>query len=83
MCTADCLLVFFVRAANTFLLNFFPFPSNDEHAQKIELLVVECDDVEALRIILAFFLKMCVCVCDVYVKPKGVDETLAKVMRYF
>ena len=51
MCTADCLLVFFVRAANTFLLNFFPFPSN-EPAQKIELLV-ECDDVEALRIILA------------------------------
>lgn len=52
MCTADCLLVFFVRAANTFLLDFFPFPSNEEPAQKIELLV-ECDDVEALCIILA------------------------------
>jgi hypothetical protein len=52
MCTADCLLVFFVRAANTFLLDFFPFPSNEEPAQKIELLV-ECDAVEALCIILA------------------------------
>jgi hypothetical protein len=47
MCTADFLLVFFV-CANTFLLNFCPFPSNE----KIELLV-ECDDVEALCIILA------------------------------
>ena len=61
MCTADFLLVFFV-CANTFLLNFFPFPSN-EPAQKIELLV-ECDDVETLCIILALK-KMCV--CDVYI----------------
>ena len=66
MCTADFLLVFFV-CANTFLLNFFPFPSN-EPAQKIELLV-DCDDVETLCIIPALK-KMCVCVMCVY-KTKG------------
>jgi hypothetical protein len=43
---------FFRSSGKHILLDFFPFPSNEEPAQKIELLV-ECDDVEALCIILA------------------------------